>query len=227
MADYDSTLPVRGGVADGDAVAAGTTGIPALGTDGSNYQFLAVDSSGNLQTDLASALPAGTNDLGIVHVTDGTTELDVAVDGSAAKTNGVQVLGTDGTNAQILKTDTNGSLYVNTSGAPDDSVTYATANLVKDTPTTVVSQAGAAIVAKVVFTGSGLTKVEVQYGTTSSEATIAVLMNSTANPTVEFEFPNALQVASGETILLKCTNLENAASPSSDFSGYGSIVTTA
>jgi hypothetical protein len=160
-------------------------------------------------------------------LTDGTTDLDIALDGSAAKTNGIQILGSDGTNARILKTDSNGQLYVNTSGAPDDSVTYGTQNLVKATATTLVSKAGEAIVSKILASGSGLMKVEVKYGTTGSEAVIAVLINSTANPNVKLEFPNGLVVATGETLLLSCTNLEKTASPASDFSGYGSIITTA
>lgn len=264
-----------------DGATAKTNGLQILGTDGTNAQIVSTDSSGVVQTDLVSSLPAGTNnigdvdiasiatgtnsigtvgldagtnnigevdvasistgtnsigtigldagtnDIGIIHLTDGTTELDVAIDGSAAKTNGLQVLGSDGTNATILKTTSSGELYVNTGGAPDDSLTHNTANLVKDTATTVVSEDGASTVAKVMASGSGLMKVEVKYGSTGSESTIAVLINSTANPNVELDFPNGLQVASGETLLLSCTNLEKSASPASDFSGYGSIVTTA
>ena len=46
--------------ADGTAVAGGQKGNVMVGTDGSNLQFVAVDSSGNLQVDvLSSALPSG------------------------------------------------------------------------------------------------------------------------------------------------------------------------
>ncbi len=223
MVDYDSALPMRGAITDGLAVDATTTGIPIVGTDGSNYQFLSTDSSGVLNTNATITW----NNANKVVVTDGTDDLQIVVDGATAGTNGVHILGTDGTNAQILKTDTAGSLFVNTGGSPDDTVNYATANLVKDTATTTATIAGVVTVAKVIASGSGLMKVEVKYGTTASEAVIAVLFNSTANPNIEFEFPKGLLVASGETILLSCTNLENAASPASDFSGYGSIVTTA
>ena len=45
---------------DGTAVAGGQKGNVMVGTDGSNLQFVAVDSSGNLQVDvLSSALPSG------------------------------------------------------------------------------------------------------------------------------------------------------------------------
>ncbi len=42
--------------ADGDAVNATTTGYLMLGTDGSNYQVLATDASGNLQVDVVGGL---------------------------------------------------------------------------------------------------------------------------------------------------------------------------
>lgn len=41
-------------IADGAAVAAGTKGFLVFGTDGSNYQALATDASGNLQVDVVS-----------------------------------------------------------------------------------------------------------------------------------------------------------------------------
>lgn len=206
-----------------DGSAAKTNGLQVLGTDGTNAQILSTDTSGVLNTNATIVW----DDTNKVVITDGTNDLPISVDGAAEKTEGITVMGSDGTNNYTLLTDSNGALYVNTGGAPDDSVTYGTANLVKNTATTVVSQAGAAKVAGISASGSGRMKVEVKYGTTGSEAVIAVLFNSTANPNVEFTFPNALDVASGETILLSCTNLEWLPSPTSDFDGYGSIITTA
>lgn len=49
------------GVVDGEAVEAADTGTLILGTDGSNYQVLAVDSSGNLQVDVLT-MPSVTVD---------------------------------------------------------------------------------------------------------------------------------------------------------------------
>ena len=223
MADYDSALPMRGNVVDGEAVDA-TNGMLVIGgTDGSNYQALSTDANGVLNVSATAW-----DDTNKIVITDGTDDLQIVVDGSAAGTNGVHLLGTDGTNAQILSTDANGYLNVNSDQSPGaNSVTYATANLVKDTPTTTATLAGAVTVQSIQASGSGLMKVEVKYGTTASEVVIAVLINSTANPNVTFDFPDGLAVAGGETILLSCTNLESAASPASDFSGYGSIVTTA
>lgn len=204
-----------------DGAAAKTNGLQVLGTDGTNAQILSTDTSGVLNTNITW------DDSNKVQITDGVDDLQIVVDGAAAGTNGLHLLGTDGTNAQIVRMDSSGAVYVNTGGAPDDSNTYGTANLVKNTATTVVSQAGAATVSKVQASGSGRMKVEVKYGTTGSEAVIAVLFNSSSNPNVEFEWPNGLSVGAGETILLSCTNLEWLPSPTSDFDGYGAIVQTA
>jgi len=274
MADYDSALPIRSQLVDGDGVSATQDMFLVGGTDGTNYQSLSCDSSGvlnvnaslswddsnkvlitdgvedlainadgsinvnsTLQAGTASigsvdinagqsvALDAGTADIGIVHLTDGTTELDVAVDGSAAKTNGIQILGSDGVNAQILSTDSNGYLNVNTdspSGA--NTIEYGSATAVKDTPITVVSKVGAAISTGIQCSGSGLMKVEVKYGTTSSETTTLVLYNSTANPNVEYRFPKGFEIASGSTLLLSVTNLERTPSTGSDFTAHGAIL---
>ena len=48
----DTSISSYTGVTDGEAVNAADTGTLILGTDGSNYQVLAVDSSGNLQVDV-------------------------------------------------------------------------------------------------------------------------------------------------------------------------------
>jgi len=103
LSDIKGRVVTVGAGADGAAV----TGNPNLvaGTDGTNAQTLSVDSGGQLQT----AHDVNTNPL-FSKVTDGTDELDIATDGSAAKTKGVQVMGTDGTNAQTLSTDNGGQL---------------------------------------------------------------------------------------------------------------------
>lgn len=52
-------------VADGDVVAAGTTGFLQFGTDGANYQAISVDAAGQVQVDVLSMVPgAGATDLG-------------------------------------------------------------------------------------------------------------------------------------------------------------------
>lgn len=229
MADYDSALPVRGAWKTATAITAGTdTLFPVMGSDGTNYYTLLTDNTGKLEVDTGLTMFSWNNANKVV-ITDGTDDLQVVVDGSAAGTNGIHLLGTDGTNAQILSTTSNGYLNVNaTFGAGRaNTVTYNSAVIAKGTPANVVTLAGAKEVVKVQAGGSGKMKIDVKYGTTGSEATIATLFNSTANPNVEYTFPDGLAVASGETILLFATNLEAAASPSSDFTIYGSIMDVA
>lgn len=247
MADYDSALPVRGNVEDGAAVYTQNTVLIVGGSDGSNYQQLNVDTAGRqlvvgaADDDSAVAgapvLFAGKYEATPDAVDDGdavTLALDaygrvIAVgqvaDGSNIDANAFPVLmaGQDGTDVQSLLTDSSGRLLVVVGGGRKDTVTYASVNLVKDTPTVVHSIVGPTTITMAQCAGSGLMKVEYQWGVTASEETMKVKFNSTAFPNVDAEFPNGLDIASGETFQMLVTNLENAASPTSDFDGYGTI----
>lgn len=55
-------------IKDGDAVAASAGGILLMGTDNTNYQALSVDTSGRIQSVVATALPAGSNNIGDVDI---------------------------------------------------------------------------------------------------------------------------------------------------------------
>uniref|UniRef100_A0A6H1Z776 Uncharacterized protein n=1 Tax=viral metagenome TaxID=1070528 RepID=A0A6H1Z776_9ZZZZ len=79
-------------------------GTIALGTDGVNYQMIAVDASGHLQADVLSGGGAGEQypDNEPVVITK----------------KGTIALGTDGTNYQILSTDTAGKLITDISDRP-------------------------------------------------------------------------------------------------------------
>lgn len=108
--------------------AIGTTGaaIPAkgmvaLGTDGTNARALKVDAAGELQVDLASALPAGTNTIGNVGhgktlktVTSGSTAVTADTDIVAAVAlKRIKVVGyaffTDSTTQNVLVLKSNGA----------------------------------------------------------------------------------------------------------------------
>lgn len=54
-----------------------------------------------------------------VELSDGTDAVDVVTDGSGAGTKGLHVLGTDGTNAQILNVDSDGHLQVDIVGGSE------------------------------------------------------------------------------------------------------------
>jgi hypothetical protein len=203
-----------------DGSAALTKGIQVLGTDGTNAQILSTDSTGRVVT---ANQTAGTATF--EKITDGTNTLDVTVEGAAVPNNGIMAHAEDSSgNAAPLNLDSAGNLKVATTTLAEQLlVDIANANLVKDTVTTVNSYTPSATtdkIKRVSVSGSGLMKVELFWGTTSSEVLKDVKFNSSANPNVEFALEDYLILASTETILVKCTNLENRASPGSDFTGY-------
>jgi len=251
MADYDSALPVRGNVLDGDSIYADNTILIAGGSDGTSYQQLNVDTSGAVNVvgrvadgEIITGDPLTT---GALFETGGGIAVDSGdityvasdaygriivvgqtADGSAYDTNVYPVVTAgvdDSGDVQVLRTDVSGALYVNIGGALQSSNAYASTNLVKDTPTAVVtlSPATTTTIRRIDVSGSGLMKCQIYFGTTSSEVVFATQFNSTANPNLVFEFPEGLEVGSTETIYAECTNLERRPSPNSDFDGYGTI----
>ena len=85
------------------AVAAAHVGAVIMGSDGTNLQTIVTDAAGNLQVDLASALPTGTNSIGNigtlstitndVNIADGGNS--ITIDGTVAATqSGVWNIGT-------------------------------------------------------------------------------------------------------------------------------------
>jgi hypothetical protein len=341
MVDYDSAMPVKGDRVDGAAVDANRPGMLMQGNDGSNYQDIAVNSSGHVLVDIqdtsltvniegdyvddaaftvasdrglaiggvASSDAVDSGDFGVFRISTARelyTSSNLREVGGTAVTTGSGTIGAgtlrvvlatdqpvipisdnagsltvDATNLDIrdlthvsdsvkvgdgtdfLAVNGDGSinavvsatnldirdlthasdsvkvgdgtdfLAVNGDGsinvqftAPTPVYDYATANLVKDTPTSVNTYspgAGTDYLLSIRVSGSGLMKVEILYGTTSSEAVIDVKFNSTANPNVEFDMKE-LPIASTQTVIVRCTNLENSASPTSDFSGYATII---
>ena len=303
MAEYDSALPIRGDEIDGAAVNANRGGVLVQGSDGSNYQDIAVNSSGHVLVDIQdselvvniegdyvddSAFVIGTDRLiavGGVATSDAVDAGDVgafamtvnrelltsddlvSVAGTAVDVNAGNVsagtlrvvLASDqpvvsiddnggsltvdavnldirdlthvsdsvqiGDGTDLLAVNSDGSINVVVAGGTPVN-DFATAVIVKDTPATVNSyspSAGTDHILRIDVSGSGFMKVDIKFGTTSSEASILVAFNSTANPNVSFELRD-LDILSTETILVECTNLENNASPASDFSAYATIM---
>jgi len=159
---------------------------------------------------------------------DGTNRLNVLNDGDAygAGTGGILVLGQNGTtDYQALKVDSAGALYVNTGVVGTMAEAAGTANLVKDTPTTVVTHTPAANeeILGITYGGSGKAQVDVYYGTTSSEVRKHTFYTSASNPNIIYTFPAELALTTADTIYVQVTNLELKASPASDFDGYATI----
>lgn len=103
-------------------------GIAAVGTDGTNARVLKTDASGELQVDvLSSALPTGASTLAEQQTQTTSLQLlddAVATTGAAITAKGFAAVGTDGTNARIVKTDSNGELQVDVLTMPAITPTY-------------------------------------------------------------------------------------------------------
>jgi hypothetical protein len=96
------------------ATVANGGALPAVvkvmaGYDGANVQVVHTDASGDVQVDLASALPAGTNNIGDVDV---LTEPATAADGGALPATTKVISGYDGANVQVIHTDATGDIQV-------------------------------------------------------------------------------------------------------------------
>lgn len=219
--DANGKLEVTGGTEYnvGDTAGATDTGkvvlvirddvLATLSEADGDYTFLRTDSVGALWVTISGDVNVTATDLDI-------RDLDGATD---------SVLLSDGTNDLVINAD--GSINVVTSSQALDSVyVYGTANLVKDTATTVVTRSPSAdeSYSGIHVSGAGYCEWQVQFGTTASEATIVSFWTTPSNPTHWFDMPDYLEVGSGETVLVRATNREKKASPASDFAGHASLI---
>jgi len=221
-------------------------------TDGS--QEWSIDASGYGQVDIAaqsltavavsgdSSANAVANPIHMA-VGDGTTEADVL----SGTLDALYVAHTDGTNTSptmdvntragfVQITDGTEELLVNADGSinvittvdrTDTTWDYGSVVLVKDTQGTVNSyspSSGTDEIIGLVLSGRGYCEWEIEFGVTSSEATIAGFWTTPSSPTFTYHFPEAIEIASTETILVKATNREKSASTGSDFTGYATII---
>lgn len=109
----DATISEAATAADGAALPAVTKVIS--GYDGANVQVIHTDAAGDLQVDLASSIPAGTNNIGDVDV---LTEPATAADASAGLPASSKIIaGYDGANVRTVHTDASGDLQVDLASA--------------------------------------------------------------------------------------------------------------
>lgn len=157
-----------------------------------------------------------------VTVTDGTNFMPTM---DAISRAGFQKI-TNGTNTLAVNGD--GSINVSVSGAANTVFTAsAGVNLVKATPATVVTRTPASVTEyfkAFSVTGTGLCHWELQFGTTGSELTIMDVWTTPSHPFEYVDLPDSLAVTTAQTILVKGTNSEKAASPASDFTGYATLI---
>jgi len=248
MAD-DFGQRIEGLHAQGDTPIATDNHIAVFALDSSgDYDYLNLDASGALRV---SATDIDIRDLtqatDSVAIGDGTTLVTVNADNGLEVhvNNTLTVQATDfdirdlthvsdsikiGDGTDFLAIESDGSINVNANiGATDSVYDYGSANLVKDTETTVVTESPSVdtLYAGVMVSGAGYCEWAVKFGTTSSEAIILKFWTTPSNPTYYVDLPDYLTVSSGETILVTGTNREKGASPSSDFTGHASLINKA
>jgi hypothetical protein len=117
--DTTGHVKVVGAAADG-AAAVGNP-VQIAGVDGGgDVQAVSVDSNGRLSVVQNTAADLNVTEASAASIKTAVELLDDAVSttGSAVPAKGLQVTGTDGTNARALKTDTNGELQVDVLSQP-------------------------------------------------------------------------------------------------------------
>jgi hypothetical protein len=182
-----------------------TTLTPADG----DYTTLRVDSTGALWVNISNASIAVTaSDLDIRDLTHVSDSVKIG----------------DGTDFLAINGD--GSINVVTQGAGDSVYHHNSANLVKDTIATVVTRSPTVdeFYSGVMASGAGQCEWQLEFGTTGGEAVLLKWWTTPSHPTEYIDLPDYLTVSNGETIRVRGTNREKAASPSSDFTGYASLI---
>ncbi len=154
-----------------------------------------------------------------------TGELGVKIIRLDYSRDNVMISGSTG-NDLVINAD--GSINASLSGAADSVyIPGAGVNLVKGTPATVVTHtptSATEFIKAFQVSGAGLCKWTVKFGTTSSEATIMTFITTPSNPTYYFDVPDSLKVTTAQTVLIVGENIEKAASPGSDFTGYATLI---
>jgi hypothetical protein len=152
------------------------------------------------------------------------TDLDVRTLDSETPGDNVAIKSTTGNE---LKINADGSLDVNAQlGALNSVYQHGSVNLIKDTLTTVVTRAPSVdeFYSAIMVSGAGYCEWQLEFGTTASEAIIMKFWTTPAHPTHYVDLPDYLTVDNTQTVRIRATNREKAGSPSSDFTGYASLV---
>jgi hypothetical protein len=203
-------LDIRDLVHTQDSVAIG---------DGTDLLDINADGSLNVVTNIEY-------DEDAAHTTGDTGAFVLAVRNDA----GTSLVSADGDYAP-LQVDSSGALRVaaTVNISRDDSThTYGSVNATKDTIVTVVTDSPGSTTAfiGVMLSAPGLCEWNIEFGTTSSEAIIMKVWTTPSHPTEWIPFPEKLDVDSGETIRVRATNRENAASPASDMTAAATLINT-
>lgn len=175
--------------------------LPVMGTDGTNLFIIR------------------TNGAGLLNMV--ATNLDIR---DLSHTQDSVKIG-DG--SDFLAVNGDGSINVSVTGAGANSVYHTSStNLVKNTLTTVVTRSPSATenFKAIMVSGAGMCLWQLEFGTTGGEAVILQFWTTPSHPTEYVDIPDVIDVTSTQTIRIRATNKENAASPTSDFTGYATLI---
>lgn len=128
-----------------DGSATPTKGILIAGQDGTNAQTIKTDTNGELQVDVLTMPSTAVTNVGTFAVQESGSALTalqliddgVATVASAITAKGMAAVGTDGTNARILKTDTGGELQIDVLSIAAGDNNIGNVDIVSGTVTTV------------------------------------------------------------------------------------------
>jgi len=189
--------------------AAPASAVQVAGTDGTDLRALSTDTSGHLNTNVVSALPAGTNTIGAVNaiqsgswtVADSTLAGASGAPASAAPSQAVQVAGTDGTDLRAIATTSSGQVLVSPVASPP-------ATLVLNEKALATSATTAIMAAAYTVPANGTLNIAVGIESGATATTFLITRNGTQylainagnNLTAGAEYDVSLPVVAGDTV---------------------------
>lgn len=183
--EVDGTVTANQGTANTTANA-----WPIKLTDGTNTA--PVSATNGVSVTLTTALPAGSNTIGIVnaHISDAT--------GTAfSQSNPLPVSFSDAIAGATEVLDFKATTDTPATNSDTHNYTPASGKILT--------------LQKIIASGSGKIKVEILLGTTGAEALKIVLFNSTSNPNVEYAFGSPQKILDTQSVKVTVTNLDKQA----------------
>ena len=236
MADEFSQL-IKGATRNAETIVATDGLTPIAIKKDDKWVPMEVDSStGALLTSIDSGTITTVTTVGTIATISsiGTVTNDVTIDATdldirALNTTDDKIKIGDGSETLAINSD--GSINVSVSGASNNVYINDGINIVKGAgDTLVVAETPATVdeyIKAVLVSGAGLCKWTVWVGPTGSEVEILDIWTTPACPTKYVDIPDSLQVTASDTIYISAINKEVAATPASDFIGYGTIIRNA
>ena len=209
---------------DGFTIIGGEQGTVAMGSDGTNLQFINVDSAGTIAIqDNGGSITVDATDLDIRDLTSASDSVEV-LQATASNLNATVVAtdfdirDLDATQDNVAISDGTETLAVNVDGSintvttkAQQEVEYGNVAVAKSANATIVSyspSAGTVLATGIEVSALGYSRWEISYGTTASEVLKIVKWTTPSNPSLFIDI-DAIPLASTETILVQGFNENN------------------